>query len=269
MKKKHYLVTIIILITSKFSHSQEFTLYGKIEDQIGPIENANIWNKESNKGSFSDENGMFSIKVSLDQKIEISSIQHHTKIVRITQDILISQTVTVQLRMKDNLLEEVNISNKKLFETYKRKNKQTIRDIAVVKSKDVFDFSEIKIEANKNYKKATNMARDMGNITDPTQRFEGANIGGGVFLPFKSLFKKRKEKKKFEFKANFPELLLKEFGASYFFTDLKIPKENYYHFLDFCNPLGIEKLYQENKKLELLEVLNIQAKEYLINNNHK
>lgn len=267
--KKHYLVTIIILLVYKLSNSQEFTLYGKIEDQIGPIENANIWNKESNKGSFSDENGMFSIKVSLDQKIEISSIQHHTKIVRITQDMLISQTATIQLRMKDNLLEEVNISNKKLFGTYKRKNKQTTRDIAVVKSRSALDFSEIKIEANKNYNKATKMGRDMGNITDPTQRFEGATIGGGAFIPFKSLLKKRKERKLFEFKRKFPELLLKEFGASYFFVELKIPKDKYYHFLEFCNPLGIEKLYQENRKLELLEVLNAQAKEYLINNNHK
>lgn len=64
-------------------------------------------------------------------------------------------------------------------------------------------------------------------------------------------------------------MILKEFGEKYFFSILKIPKEKYYHFLETCNPLGIEELYKEGKKLEVIEILNKEAKEYLLNNIHK
>ncbi|MFY7670976.1 carboxypeptidase-like regulatory domain-containing protein [Tenacibaculum sp. MEBiC06402] len=268
MKKNILLFILLFILKFNYLLGQEVMIYGKIEDQTGSIENANILNKETNEGAFSDENGMFSIKASFGQKLEISSVQHHTKIIRITKDILLSKIVTIQLRLKDNLLEEVTVSNKKLFGTYKRKTKQTTRDIAVVKSRNALDFSDVKIEPNKNYNKSTTLNRELNNIIDPTQRFDGASLGG-TFIPFKSLLKKRKERKYYEFKRKFPELILKEFGENYFFNELKIPKTKFYHFLEYCNPLGIEKLFKDGKKLEVLEILNSEAKSYLLNSNHK
>ena len=268
MKKELLFIVLLLILKFNYAYTQEITIYGKIEDQIGAIENANILNKETNNGSFSDENGMFSIKVSLGQKLEISSIQHHTKVVQISKEILTSKTFTIQLLLKDNLLEEVTVTNKKMFGTFKRNLKQTIRDIAIVKSRDALNFSDIKLEANKNYNKNATLNRELNNIIDPTQRFEGVSLGG-AFLPFKSLLKKRKERKKFDFKRNFPSLILKELGEKFFFEDLKIPKDLFYNFLEYCNPLGIEKLYQEGKQLEVIEILNKEAKQYLINTIHK
>lgn len=202
MKKKALTLILLFILKFQYSFGQEITIYGKVEDEISTIENANILNKETNKGAFSDENGMFSIKASLGQKLEISSVQHYPKIIRITEDILVSKKVTVQLRLKDNLLEEVTVSNKKLFGTYKRKTKQTTRDIAVVKSRDALNFSDIEIEPNKNYNKNTTLNRELNNITDPTQRFEGVSLGG-AFVPFKSLIKKEKKESTITLKGSF------------------------------------------------------------------
>ncbi len=56
-------------------------------------------------------------------------------------------------------------------------------------------------------------------------------------------------------KENFHELLKRELDEDFFFKELKIPPEKYYHFLEYYNPLGIEKLYKEHEVLKLIKVL--------------
>ncbi len=261
MKRKIFLQLILPIFSVVKSYTQETTIKGKINDEIGSISNVNILNKDTQTGTFSDDNGHFSMKVSIGQKLEITSIQHYKKVIIVNKSHIQTKTLTVELYLKNHLLEEVTVSNKKMFGTFKRNFKQTTRDIAVVKSRNGLDFSNIKIEANKNYNNASNINRDLNNITDPTQRFEGANLGGS-FIPFNSIIKKQKQRRKFEFKRNFPGLLLKELGERFFYKELKIPKERYYNFLEYCNPLGIEEKYQEGKILEVIEILNTEAKEY-------
>ena len=43
---------------------------------------------------------------------------------------------------------------------------------------------------------------------------------------------------------------------------LKIPKEKYFHFLEYCNPLGVEDLYKTNK-LKVITILKKESKTYL------
>jgi hypothetical protein len=48
-----------------------------------------------------------------------------------------------------------------------------------------------------------------------------------------------------------------------FFDKLQIPVENYFHFLEYCNPLGIGKLHTENKLLELIKIFEKESISYL------
>jgi hypothetical protein len=52
-------------------------------------------------------------------------------------------------------------------------------------------------------------------------------------------------------------------GEDFFFIQLKIPKERYYHFLEYCNPLGIEKKYKNGEILEVIEILKNESSNYL------
>jgi hypothetical protein len=54
------------------------------------------------------------------------------------------------------------------------------------------------------------------------------------------------------------------FGEQFFFVKLKIPKEKYFHFLEYCAPLNIETLYKEEKFLDLLKILLKESKSYLL-----
>ena len=59
-------------------------------------------------------------------------------------------------------------------------------------------------------------------------------------------------------------MLLSEFGEPFFENDLKIPTDNYYNFLEYCNPLGIEDLFKQNRKIELINVLKKESISYLL-----
>jgi hypothetical protein len=66
------------------------------------------------------------------------------------------------------------------------------------------------------------------------------------------------------FKKAFPFKILSELGEKFFFDDLKIPIEKYFHFLEYCNPLGIEKLHKEGELLEIIKILRTESVSYLI-----
>lgn len=97
-----------------FSQYKSIEIYGTLSDQIGKVVNAHIINKTSKQGTFSDDNGNFSIKASLNDKIEITSIQHHTEERIIANITLKTKELIVMLHLKDYLLEEVTIKKTNL-----------------------------------------------------------------------------------------------------------------------------------------------------------
>ena len=114
--------------------------------------------------------------------------------------------------------------------------------------------------------KQVNKMKELGSSiqkTDPTRKFAPVTLVSAS-MPDKSLIKKRAQRKRLNFKESFPYLLKKLFGEEFFFVKLKIPKEKYFHFLSYCNPLGIEQLYKEGRRLELLKVLLKESKSYLL-----
>ena len=64
-------------------------------------------------------------------------------------------------------------------------------------------------------------------------------------------------------------MLFSEFGETFFKNDLKIPMKKLYNFLEYCNPLGIEDLYKQNRKIELINVLKNESSTYLLLINDK
>ena len=70
-------------------------------------------------------------------------------------------------------------------------------------------------------------------------------------------------RKKLARKKEFPYKVLSELGEQFFFKKLKIPVDRYFHFLEYCNPLGIENLHKEGKLLELIKIFEKESIPYL------
>jgi len=70
-------------------------------------------------------------------------------------------------------------------------------------------------------------------------------------------------RKKLANQKAFPYKVLSELWEKFFFEKLKIPVDNYFHFLEYCNPLGVEKLHEENNILELIKIFEKESISYL------
>lgn len=99
------------------------------------------------------------------------------------------------------------------------------------------------------------------NNTDPNSKFEGFNFGRLLSLlkPKRSKVKREKE----YYNTSFPKEILQELGEDFFFKDLKIPKEKYQHFLEYCDIIAISSIYKKGKLLQVIQILQDNSVTYL------
>ena len=90
-----------------------------------------------------------------------------------------------------------------------------------------------------------------------------SGVGASVNISFKYSKRLWALRKKLATQKAFPYKVLSELGEKFFFEKLQIPVENYFHFLEYCNPLGVEKLHAENKLLELIKIFKKESVSYL------
>ncbi|OSY89421.1 hypothetical protein WH52_01950 [Tenacibaculum holothuriorum] len=257
----------LFLLTSLniYSQAKQKFVYGKVFDDIGFVVNAHVINQNNKLGTYTNENGEFRIKAEINDTIKISSVGYKTKDWVVQPESFTASNNLIEIIKTDYTLDEVKLKKHLLDGILERDMKQTPEDIAIVKSKSALDFSNINF--NEPVIKPIDeidrsRAPDMRKVTDPTAKFAG--VGGSISSgPDAYSLKLKKARKSVSYKERFPVLLLSEFGQYFFFSELKIPKEKYYHFLDYCNAKNIESLYKEGKTIEVIKILQQESKPYL------
>ena len=268
--EKKLLSLIFIFTTLQFSFSQEKRIHlkGVIYNTVSrPIENTHIVNLTTKVGAISDKNGAFNIPVKNGDWIQISNIQFRTKKIKLKKGNINEGFLSIYLIPVTNLLEEAVLKKKlkgDLISDMLKNKKDTIREkmnsiLAYIKSIPHEEIMNMKIGADERHLKKP---RNAQLSTDPVAKFAGLppeTIG----IPDYYLLAKRALKKELNFKESFPNKLKQLFGEQFFFVKLKIPKERYYHFLQYCNPLGIERLFKDEKHMELLTLFLKEGPLYL------
>ena len=257
------LVIIFLLVSTISSKAQQdnFWLYGKLKDSSNVVKNANIINLKTNKGTFSNDFGDYKIIVSVGDTLQFSSVQHKT-VYRIINDFIYrSEVLDVFLTNSTYELDEVVLKTNDLDGFLSLDLKKTPEDKRAEALKKTMDFSNVNMKAIYNGDYIDQRVRPPMNNVDPTAMFAGA--GGGVVIPVKFSERLWALRRDLDFKTNFPKKLLSEFGEPFFENDLGIPPGKYYNFLEYCNPLGIEDLYRQNRKMEMILVLKRESITYL------
>jgi len=262
MKNSKIIFLSILLFSFTIFAQKRISIEGRINDKIGKVTDVHIINKNTTRGTISNTEGIFSIEVKENDSLKISSIQHYTSRIKVTKEHIQTQRINITLKLKNYVLEEVEIENRDLFEIYKSTINTTLEDIAIVKARNALDFSNVKVEANKDYNKSDKIHQELNNVIDPTKKFEGVNLFI-LFSLFKHISKDNKTKKKLTSKERFPKLLKLKLGEDFFHKKLKIPQNKYHHFLLYCEPLGIQKLFKEDRILELIQLFLEEEEKYL------
>lgn len=263
MNKKLPILFFFLFITlTIFSQKKGILIYGKVVDSVSVVKNANVINLNTNKGTFSNDQGEFRIYVSQGDSLRISSVQHESILTIITKYTIDSKYFSIRLQKKTYKLDEIVLKKHNLTGSLTADRKQTPKDKRKEALKNTMDFSKVDMNAPVADDHIDKKVRPPKAVTDPNLAF-GMGAGAKIGIPFKYSERLWALRRKISYQKKFPELLLNEFGETFFYVDLKIPKEKYHHFLDFCNPLGIEQLYLQQKKLDVIKILKEQSPIYL------
>lgn len=262
---KRVATTLFLLLTTQLVLSQEKRTYvnGTVKNTLlQPIEDAYIQNLTTKKGTVSNSDGYFEIPVKVGDWLLISNIQYQEKKFRVTKKLVEEKVFQVHLLDAANQIEEVFIEKKMtgVLALDRMKEKQNLlanllKDLMEgfknLSAKDLMNIKQT--EGDMLLRKPPNPGTLPG--------FQG--VGVGVGFDMYGTAKKRALRKKLNFKTAFPELLLNELSEYFFFTTLKIPKNRFNYFIEYCRVFGIEQVYKKGDVLKLIEIFKKESPAYL------
>jgi len=260
MIKKLLLISLLITFNA-ISQDKKNLIFGMVLDPQGEVESANIINLRTKQGTFSNDHGQFKMIVSLGDSLKVSSIQHKDYFAAVSNAIIKNEKITIYLQPNIIELEEFDIKRNMLLGILGIDSKSTPGNRKDSLLTETLDFSNVLWNKWDTEDEIDKRVRPHVVATDPTRAFIGA--GATITMTFKGSAKYWALVKKLNFKKSFPRKLFRTLGEKFFLIDLQIPPERYYHFLEYCNPLGIEKLFQENKLLEVIKILRQESNTYL------
>ena len=262
MIKKISLLLLLFFTTIAFSQKRNKLILGSIKDSLGIVKNANVINLKTKQGTFSSDNGLFRIFVSEGDSLRVSSVQHDIKKIIITEELIDKGELEIVLKLKTYTLDEFEFKRNFLQGRLGIDIKDVPKDKRDSLLRKVMDFSDI------NFKATDNSLDEIDKVRPPiVNTMQGAmsmaGAGAKIGIPFKYSERLWALRKKLEQKKQFPYKILSELGDQFFFEELKIPIENYFHFLEYCNPLGIEDMHKDGRILEIIKILKKESKSYL------
>ena len=259
MDKKLLQFFFLFFTIISLSQEKRTLITGKVVDSLGIVKNANIINLKTNQGTFSSDTGHFSIYVAIGDALQISSIQYVTKEITISKKSIENKSLNIKLIPNTYVLDEFELKRNHLMGRLGVDINAVPTDKRDSLLRNVMDFSNVNMKKAEADDYIDKRVRPQIVNTDPNSKFVGA--GAAIVMPFKdheSILRKKLARQK-----AIPYKILSELGEQFFFDELKIPKDNYFHFLEYCNPLGIEDLHKENKILELIKIFQKESKPYL------
>ena len=260
MLKKLLLVFLCSFAFTSFSQERRTLILGKIVDTLAIVKNANIINLKTNQGTFSSDVGEFRIFVKKEDSLRISSIQHVTKFILVDKKTVNTKAITVKLIENTVVLDTFELKRNHLFGRLgiDSKSVPTNKKDSLLRKR--MDFSKINMKVVASNDHIDEMKPPVNN-TDPTAKFAGAGVSG--IIPFKGSARLWALRKELARKKAFPYKIMAELGEKFFFDQLKIPVDRYFHFLEYCNFLGIEELHKDKRILDIIKILQTESKTYL------
>lgn len=243
------------LAMKSFSQEKSTTLSGVIYNSYSTVSDVHIINLSNKYGSVSNKNGEFKIKVTLNDVLLFSSIQHKIIKIKINQNIINSGFLKVELTPSVTILDEVFLHG--LSGNLEIDLQKTPKD-SIPKHNFKFnpsDVYKIKEDYATNFLKPPNAEA----LTNPIL-MNGA--GAAATIPDFQYIAEQRLKKSLAKKKSFPAKIIREFGIDFFVKDLKIPENKIHHFISYCEYRNIVEKYYNKKVLEVIEILTEESKTY-------
>lgn len=243
--------SLLFVFFSFFAGAQEINLKGFVFYDTTPLKDINILNKTTQKGTATNQDGMFVIEVSKGDSILFSSLSFSNRIIRVTETHMEEKTMEVFLELGFTQLDEVELEQWFRME---------LGDIAVdERTRLSNDQTDLNRPPNASY------------FVDPTARHQGISARS-IYraLTKKSRLNKAEQKKLDEkmtiLKEQFPEEIKESYGLEFFTISLKVPKDEVDRFLNFCDENGLGEFFDKSA-FEITDFLMKQSAAYTLAKN--
>ncbi|NCP22213.1 MAG: hypothetical protein GW847_09505 [Zetaproteobacteria bacterium] len=249
------------------SQIKQNSIIGTIHNDSISVEAIHIYNKNTHKGTISNEYGVFKIPVKENDTLVFDGIQFQKKEIIITSEMLKTKNFDVILSQNINELQTVEIKNHTLTGSLNIDASQVKKPPSFV-GNDALNFSNIDLNVVDDIDEMDRRKPPDPYGGDSSLKFVGGvnllGIVGFVLSPITNEVgkigqHKRKTKqaeKVFQLKAmNITDQIKSDFGLAFFTDKLNIPREQIDAFLIFCKSKNLAGLYLNNHKIELIEVL--------------
>ncbi len=263
--KQYLLITVLMLsVSTLFSQSvNRIEIEGSIVVKSNDLEGVTIFNTSSNKGTITDIEGRFKIKVALNDKIEVSALQFTPSKLTITQTIIDAKELNVFLVDRLNNLDEIVVLQNDLTGIL-------TSDVENVKVLEPVNFS---FGSFNDYDMSADNKSGVVNTAIRQPQQLQANFIGIIKLIVPSLFEvKSRELKRGVTQSDLSKLygtkLAEAFTHDYYTTNYNIPETKVNSFIAYVEDEGFNvELLQEKNELRLIEHLQEKSKQYLKSEN--
>ena len=242
---------------------QRVEVFGRIIVDSPDVEGVTVFNKSSNKGTITDQDGKFSIYVALNDRLEISALQFENFEVVIIQDIIDSKALTLVLVEEVNKLPEViilpyGLTGNLTVDAIRAKTVSPNLDALYfgLDNLDKIDFTDDYLSGVRNTAMTDN------------RLYYTADAVKIIGLLMKPLFNSKNKKNGSELATNVH--LTEKYSSEYLMDKLNIPKEQITEFIYFVEDSGIDKtLLDDGKELQFLDYIIKKSKEFQATKNGK
>lgn len=263
--KKIILVLISLFALSAFSQDvKRISVNGRIVVSTDDKEGVAVYNTSSNKGTTTDENGDFSIDVTINDIVEFAALQFKDFKVTITKDIIKSKRLTVILVEEVNKLDEVVLLPFDLTGNLNA-DLENVRTYNVSLDAIYFGLDHIEdFEFSADYKtKVDNVAFDEYN-----PRVENmlnlVNLAGFLVSQIVDIDKDKSNSNKNSIKKTPFKEALDKYSINYIHTNFNIPLDQVEAFTDYVEEQGVDdKLLESDKEMQFLERITELSKSFL------
>ena len=262
-----YFYALILVGLSFTLFGQQVTripVKGKILVTSGDKEGVAVYNTSSNRGTVSDEDGNFTIKVALNDVIEFSALQFEDFSITVNEKIIQSLQMTAILVEEVNKVDEVVLLPFGVTGDIKT-DLQNVRTYNVSLDAVYFGLSHTDyFEFSPDYKTPVENTAFNDYLPRVENMVDFVNLANLVY----DELKKDKNKIKLQDRSPLDRTLVKQkleaYGFKFLETNFNIPTEQATAFISYVETKDIpENLLDKNQEVEFLERINTLSQEFL------
>tara|TARA_R110002051_G_scaffold88673_4_gene156270 strand:+ start:10517 stop:11299 length:783 start_codon:yes stop_codon:yes gene_type:complete len=254
---KKILLLLFLITLSSVAQDTRITIKGQVLVPDGnDNEGITVYNKSANQGTITDENGAFTLKVGVNDRVIISALQYNDVIVVVDQGIVDGQ------KMKLELIENLTILDDVIVSPYDLSGNIRV-DVGNTKTTRINPFPEVSIfEIENNYEIVADAQTSVNN-----EALGGFNFQNGINFVniFKVLFNKRDRYviDKNAIQPNVDSEIRNMYDNVFFQKNLRLEIDEIAPFIFYAEEQGLDaSLLKKGRELDLIEFLLVQRKSF-------